>query len=92
MTWLFQILDLLAAFFQFVLEVHHKAGRLGVLNFVAAGGDFAEALLKREVKAPSGVGPDFKEIAQAFQMGMEAGEFFADVELPEGSGLLPVHR
>lgn len=73
LTWLFQILDLLAAFFQFVLEVHHKAGRLGVLNFVAAGGDFAEALLKREVKAPSGVGPDFKEIAQAFQMGMEAG-------------------
>lgn len=89
--------DLLAAF-QFVLEVHHKAGRLGVLNFAAAGGDFAEALLKREVRRRPASYPDFpRRSRRRSRWDMEAGEFFADVELVreddhfEGSGL-PVHR
>lgn len=49
----FQILHLFTAFFQFIFEVHHNGGKLGIRKFIAQSIHFPETFLESKVQFAS---------------------------------------
>ena len=88
---LFEVLYLLAALFQFILEIDHHARKLHIGDLVAAGVDLAEAFLQREVQTAAGILARIQQFVQAGKVGVQTGQLFGDVQTvgQDGSGSRP---